>query len=103
MASDLGATLTEALSAKLYVGLLGSRVINSAEFIELLPNPSFIFNFFTVDSEPRDRQTRATPGLGGFQYGYSLGVGDIGYRRKQTPILYQRGPRHAHTSDLQDH
>ena len=45
MASALSTTLAEALSSKLYVGLLGSRVINFGDFIEPLPDPSFIFNF----------------------------------------------------------
>lgn len=44
-ASQLGAVLAQALSKRLYVGLLGQRLCRFSEFIEPLPDPSFIFNF----------------------------------------------------------
>ena len=53
MASGFGTTLSEALSSKLYVGLLGSRVVNFAEFIDPLPDPSFIFNFSLWTIHPK--------------------------------------------------
>jgi flagellar motor switch protein FliM len=44
-ASQLGAALSQALNKRLYVGLLGQRLCRFGEFIEPLPDPSFIFNF----------------------------------------------------------
>ncbi|MFT5090562.1 MAG: flagellar motor switch protein FliM [Candidatus Latescibacterota bacterium] len=44
-ASQLGAILSQALGKRLYVGLLGQRLCRFDEFIEPLPDPSFIFNF----------------------------------------------------------
>lgn len=43
--SQLGATLSQALDTRLYVGLIGQRLCRFDDFIEPLPNPSFIFNF----------------------------------------------------------